>query len=280
MSEVVNYLVPCTVSKPVKEAFMIEVVLELGRRVGTKTRMRRWEWVSQAGLDYGGYNRGSCPRKWTRTGLRAARWKSADVSQSELHWRKRGAAERHVEESQSACVQVWQWVGRQVGKEGGTSRWCEGSIKSGQHCQTFHYLSDVFKRKLSPCQAGWANRGLAYGQPGRPGDLLSSPGQLGRLPSFNADPVETMPGRVRHLQSGQGWSTLLPFLDRLPLMFSVARSLISRSFYSWFCFTNMSKEYQVYWITYRIFKKYAVIRSSDLVVRNLRILTLSLSTYL
>lgn len=53
------------------------------------------------------------------------------------------------------------------------------------------YLSDVFKRNLSPCQAGRAHGGLAHGQSGRPRNLLSSPWKLGWLSGLNADPVGT-----------------------------------------------------------------------------------------
>lgn len=56
------------------------------------------------------------------------------------------------------------------------------------------YLSDVFKGKLSSSQAGRANGGLAHWQPGRPGHLLSGPGQLGRLAGLNVDPVDTRLG--------------------------------------------------------------------------------------
>lgn len=58
------------------------------------------------------------------------------------------------------------------------------------HQESRRYLRDVFEGELPPRQAGRAHGGLAHGQPRGPGRLLSSPGQLGRLPSLEVDPAE------------------------------------------------------------------------------------------
>lgn len=106
------------------------------------------------------------------------------------------------------------------------------------------YLSDVFKGKLSSCQAGRANGGLAHRQPGRPGHLLSSPGQLGRLPGLNVDPVETRPGGSGPTGGGGAHChgpLLCALVATMGAMFQGPGPFI-QAFPTCFCFVNVKKE--------------------------------------